>query len=400
MASLGSLAKKFVRSKKRVNARYYKKKHLFLRGAPFVKVSVKKVFEKSPKKPHSGKRACVQVTIKPKPEVRMNDFYGRQRFAFVTGTGVKKSVPPKGVILVRGGRRRDLPSVLYTVMRGKFTKSDKSYTDTSLIYGNPHRNARSKYGIMRPDSFTKRESDIQVGASRIATASLALEEDNYKIGNIASRVDDSSSDDESDTESTLISDNAANAYSLDSVFNDKEDNNLDNAESDYNEDYDESLSSGDNQSFDFDNEYIDDNAAVVDSSEKEERRNSRVSSASKKNNFNMSLNIGKSEMHKFRHPDEVRYDKYEFKYWTSGTAKSAEIDDTDKSEESNTQITDCINIVDGQAIRAENYDAVMPNSDLNKHVDKIIKWTRIITVSSIEEAKRLSPAIQEGNIDK
>jgi len=183
MGSLGSLARKYKFFKKRADARIYKKKHMFLRGAPMVAAYVRKVFEKSPKKPHSGKRACTQVVIFPNKK-RKNDFYEKQRFVFITGTGVKKSVGVNARLLVRGGRRRDLPAVLYTLVRGKLNKTKKSYADTALLYGKPHRNARSKYGMKRPGSDVRRESDLAVGALRAAETSLALDEDQYRIGSM------------------------------------------------------------------------------------------------------------------------------------------------------------------------------------------------------------------------
>lgn len=82
----------------------------------------------SPKKPNSAKRKVARIRLTNKMEVT----------AYIPGEG--HSIQEHAVVLIRGGRRPDLPGIRYTVVRGKLdvTGVDK------------RRQGRSKYGAKRP----------------------------------------------------------------------------------------------------------------------------------------------------------------------------------------------------------------------------------------------------------
>lgn len=78
----------------------------------------------TPKKPHSGLRKVAKVRLSNRQEIT----------AYIPGIG--HELAEHGIVLVRGGRVRDLPGVKYHVVRGKY--------DTTGVVG--RKKARSKYG--------------------------------------------------------------------------------------------------------------------------------------------------------------------------------------------------------------------------------------------------------------
>lgn len=78
----------------------------------------------TPKKPNSALRKVARVKLSNRTEVT----------AYIQGIG--HSLSEHGIVLVRGGRVRDLPGVKYHIVRGKF--------DLMGVEG--RRRSRSKYG--------------------------------------------------------------------------------------------------------------------------------------------------------------------------------------------------------------------------------------------------------------
>ena len=89
-----------------------------------------KVAIKTPKKPNSAQRKIARVRLTNGLEVT----------AYIPGIG--HNLQEHSVVLIRGGRVKDLPGVRYHIIRGKL--------DTQ---GVANRNqARSKYGAKKPKS--------------------------------------------------------------------------------------------------------------------------------------------------------------------------------------------------------------------------------------------------------
>ncbi len=82
----------------------------------------------TPKKPNSALRKVARVRLSNKQEVT----------AYIQGEG--HNLAEHSVVLVRGGRVKDLPGVKYHVVRGKY--------DAAGVEG--RRTSRSKYGTKKP----------------------------------------------------------------------------------------------------------------------------------------------------------------------------------------------------------------------------------------------------------
>ena len=81
----------------------------------------------TPKKPNSALRKVARVKLSNKMEVT----------AYIMGIG--HSLSEHGIVLVRGGRVKDLPGVKYHIVRGKF----------DLLGVEGRKRSRSKYGAKR-----------------------------------------------------------------------------------------------------------------------------------------------------------------------------------------------------------------------------------------------------------
>lgn len=91
----------------------------------------------TPKKPHSALRKVARVRLSNKQEVT----------AYIPGTG--HELAEHSIVLIRGGRVKDLPGVKYHIIRGKY--------DTTGVVG--RKKARSKYGTKKgEEGAEKRES--------------------------------------------------------------------------------------------------------------------------------------------------------------------------------------------------------------------------------------------------
>jgi len=82
----------------------------------------------TPKKPNSALRKVARVKLSNREEVT----------AYIQGIG--HNLAEHGIVLVRGGRVKDLPGVKYHLVRGKFDLAGVEKRGTS----------RSKYGAKRP----------------------------------------------------------------------------------------------------------------------------------------------------------------------------------------------------------------------------------------------------------
>jgi len=81
----------------------------------------------TPKKPNSALRKVARVKLSNREEVT----------AYIMGIG--HNLAEHGIVLVRGGRVKDLPGVKYHIVRGKF---DLSGVET-------RKSSRSKYGVKK-----------------------------------------------------------------------------------------------------------------------------------------------------------------------------------------------------------------------------------------------------------
>ncbi|MEF2175031.1 MAG: 30S ribosomal protein S12 [Candidatus Absconditabacteria bacterium] len=96
--------------------------------SPFKRGVCLKVTVASPKKPNSAQRRIAKVRLSN----------GHEVIAYIPGE--KHSLQEHSVVLVRGGRVKDLPGVKYHIVRGVY--------DLAGVDG--RRQSRSKYGSKRP----------------------------------------------------------------------------------------------------------------------------------------------------------------------------------------------------------------------------------------------------------
>ena len=99
-----------------------------LKRCPQVRGVCTRVFTTTPKKPNSALRKVARVKLSNRTEVT----------AYIQGIG--HSLSEHGIVLIRGGRVKDLPGVKYHIVRGKF----------DLQGVESRRSSRSKYGTKRP----------------------------------------------------------------------------------------------------------------------------------------------------------------------------------------------------------------------------------------------------------
>ncbi len=101
----------------------------------------------TPKKPNSALRKVARVRLSNRMEVT----------AYIQGIG--HSLSEHGIVLVRGGRVKDLPGVKYHIVRGKY----------DLAGVESRRRSRSKYGRKREGS-TDSAPRVVAGAAKAAPA--------------------------------------------------------------------------------------------------------------------------------------------------------------------------------------------------------------------------------------
>ncbi|MGH7640487.1 MAG: 30S ribosomal protein S12 [Candidatus Dormibacteria bacterium] len=98
-----------------------------LRGSPQRRGVCVRVFTTTPKKPNSALRKVARVRLTTKVEVT----------AYIPGIG--HNLQEHSVVLVRGGRVKDLPGVRYHIIRGALDTAGAS----------ARKQSRSKYGAKR-----------------------------------------------------------------------------------------------------------------------------------------------------------------------------------------------------------------------------------------------------------
>ncbi len=105
-----------------------KSKSPALKGAPQARGVCVRVFTTTPKKPNSALRKVARVKLANGNEVT----------AYIPGEG--HNLQEHSVVLIRGGKVKDLPGVKYHIIRGAL--------DTAGV--EKRRQARSLYGTKRP----------------------------------------------------------------------------------------------------------------------------------------------------------------------------------------------------------------------------------------------------------
>jgi len=110
-----------------------KSKSIALNSCPQRRGVCTKVYTTTPKKPNSALRKVAKVRLTNQMEV----------IAYIPGEG--HNLQEHSIVLVRGGRVKDLPGVRYHIVRGTL--------DTAGVEG--RRQRRSKYGAKRPKAAKK-----------------------------------------------------------------------------------------------------------------------------------------------------------------------------------------------------------------------------------------------------
>ncbi|HHH54152.1 MAG TPA: 30S ribosomal protein S12 [Bacteroidetes bacterium] len=105
-----------------------KSKSKALQGNPQRRGVCTRVYTTTPKKPNSALRKVTKVRLTNGLEV----------IAYIPGEG--HNLQEHSIVLVRGGRVKDLPGVRYTIVRGAL--------DTAGV--SDRKQSRSKYGTKRP----------------------------------------------------------------------------------------------------------------------------------------------------------------------------------------------------------------------------------------------------------
>ncbi|GMR00357.1 MAG: 30S ribosomal protein S12 [Zetaproteobacteria bacterium] len=122
MPTINQLIRKGRKNKRKIN------KVPALDACPQRRGVCTRVYTSTPKKPNSALRKVARVRLTNGQEVT----------AYIPGEGHK--LQEHSVVLIRGGRVKDLPGVRYHILRGVL--------DTTGVDG--RRQARSKYGAKRP----------------------------------------------------------------------------------------------------------------------------------------------------------------------------------------------------------------------------------------------------------
>ncbi len=111
----------------------HRKRTELRRGAPFKRGVCTKVYTMTPKKPNSALRKVAKVRLSNGSEI----------IAYIPGEG--HNLQEHSIVLVRGGRVKDLPGVRYHIVRGVY--------DTQGVEA--RRRGRSLYGAKRPKAAKK-----------------------------------------------------------------------------------------------------------------------------------------------------------------------------------------------------------------------------------------------------
>ena len=109
------------------STKFTKSKTPALKGSPQRRGVCTRVYTTTPKKPNSALRKVARVRLTSGSEIT----------AYIPGEG--HNLQEHSIVLVRGGRVKDLPGVRYKVVRGTL--------DTSGV--SQRRQARSRYGAKK-----------------------------------------------------------------------------------------------------------------------------------------------------------------------------------------------------------------------------------------------------------
>ncbi|MBL0059110.1 MAG: 30S ribosomal protein S12 [Elusimicrobia bacterium] len=112
----------------------YKTKAPALRSSPQRRGVCTRVYTTTPKKPNSALRKVARVKLSTGMEVS----------AYIPGVG--HNLQEHSIVLVRGGKVKDLPGVRYHIVRGPLDAT--GVTD--------RKQGRSKYGAKRPKAADKK----------------------------------------------------------------------------------------------------------------------------------------------------------------------------------------------------------------------------------------------------
>ena len=110
------------------SSKFTKTKTPALKGAPQRRGVCTRVYTTTPKKPNSALRKVARVRLTNGIEVT----------AYIPGVG--HNLQEHSIVLIRGGRVKDLPGVRYHIVRGTL--------DAVGVQG--RKRSRSKYGAKRP----------------------------------------------------------------------------------------------------------------------------------------------------------------------------------------------------------------------------------------------------------
>ena len=106
----------------------HRKRTELVKGAPFKRGVCLKVTTTTPKKPNSALRKIARVRLSNGMEVT----------AYIPGIG--HNLQEHSIVLLKGGRTKDLPGVRYKIIRGVY--------DTQGVEG--RKQGRSRYGAKTP----------------------------------------------------------------------------------------------------------------------------------------------------------------------------------------------------------------------------------------------------------
>jgi small subunit ribosomal protein S12 len=105
-----------------------------LENCPFKRGVCLQVYTRTPKKPNSAMRKVAKVRLTNGYEV----------IAYITDEG--HTLQEHSIVLIRGGRVKDLPGVRYHIVRGALDATGVE----------KRRRSRSKYGVKRPKAAKKK----------------------------------------------------------------------------------------------------------------------------------------------------------------------------------------------------------------------------------------------------
>ncbi|WKZ24429.1 MAG: 30S ribosomal protein S12 [Patescibacteria group bacterium] len=106
----------------------HRRKNTTIKGAPFKRGVCLKVTTMTPKKPNSALRKIARVRLSNGMEVT----------AYIPGIG--HNLQEHSIVLIKGGRTKDLPGVRYKIIRGVY--------DAQGVEA--RRQSRSSYGTKKP----------------------------------------------------------------------------------------------------------------------------------------------------------------------------------------------------------------------------------------------------------